>query len=165
MTKINYFIAMSGNLIQLTLGAYNIQIGSNEFIIEQMGNSSVIVTARNRPDLSATISIEQVPRGLDRDGIWRDSLNRDTTGIIRRLTSIGENDRAAISLPRSNIIVSGRQGFDLIITNSRISAYRIGYWLDNETNNVINIFASFPEESGFKADLEILANSLHVVEA
>lgn len=156
---------MPEKFIQLTLGAYKVQIDSSRFDIEQNGNSSAIVTAKGKPDLKATISIEQVPRGLDRDGIWKDTLKRDITGILHKLTSIEENNMAAISLPRSNIIVNGRQGFDFIITNSGISAYRIGYWLDDDANDVINIFASFPEESGIKDDLVALANSLHVIES
>jgi hypothetical protein len=165
MTKINYFVTMPENQIHLRLGTYNVQIDSNRFDIEQVGNSPAIVTAKDKPNLKATISIEQVPRGLDRDGIFRDSINRDPTGILHKMLNVDQNEMAAISLPRSNIIINGHQGFDFIITNSGISAYRIGYWLDDDTSDVVNIFASFPEESGFKDDLQVLANSLHVVDA
>ena len=78
---------MPENLIQLTLGAYKVQLESNKFDIEQKNNSAAIVTAKGNPDLKATISIEQVPHGLDRDGIWKDSFNRDTTGILNKMIS------------------------------------------------------------------------------
>lgn len=161
----NYLVAMSERFIQLTLGAYKVQIDSSKFDIEQNWNYSATIIAKGKPDLRATISLEQVAHGLDRDGIWKDTINRDTTGILHRLMNIDQNKMAAISLPRSDIIVNGSHGFDFIITNSGISAYRIGYWLDDDNNDVINIFASFPEGSEFKNSLEILANSLHVVAA
>jgi hypothetical protein len=163
MAKISYFVAMPENLMQLALGTYRVQIDNNRFDIERTGDSSATITAKGKPDPKATISIEQVPRGLDRDGIWKDSFDRDATGILFKLISINENNMAAISLPRSNISVNGRPGFDLIITNRGISAYRIGYWLNDDTDDVINIFASFAEQSRFNDDLARLANSLHVV--
>ena len=156
---------MPENLIQLTLRRYNLRIDINRFDIVQNDNSSVTVTARDNPDLRAVISIEQVPRGLDRDGIYRDSIGRDTTGILHRMLNVDLNQMAAISLPRPNIIVNGRQGFDFIISNNGISAYRIGYWFNDSTNDAINIFASFPEGSGFENSLVVLANSIHAVEA
>jgi hypothetical protein len=157
---------MLENLFQLTLGEYKVQIDEDKlFNIKIINNSSAIVTVEGNPNLKATISVEQVPRGLDRNGIWRDSFNRDISGILHKMTNVDTTDMASMSLPRPNIVVNGHQGFDLFITNGGLSAYRIGYWLDDDADDAISIFASFPKESSVKDDIVALANSLHVIKS
>jgi len=156
MSTNRYLIVMSENLIQLALGTYKVQIDKNKFDIEQKDNSAIIVTAKDNPDLKAIISIEKVPRGLDRDGMWRDTFSRDPLGALHKMMQL----EAAITGFNSDLVVNGHPGFDVLSSTSKMAAYRISYWLEGE--DAINIFAAFPSESGGKEEIITLANSLQV---
>ena len=59
MSTDRYPYVMAEDLIQLTLGAYTIRIDKSKFDIKQKDNF-IAVTAKDNPDLKATISIEKV---------------------------------------------------------------------------------------------------------
>jgi hypothetical protein len=155
MSTDRYPYVMAEDLIQLTLGAYTIRIDKSKFDIKQKDNF-IAVTAKDNPDLKATISIEKVPRGLDRDGMWRDTFSRDPLGVLHKMRNL----EALITGFNSSLVISGHPGFDVISSTSKMAAYRISYWLEGE--DAINIFAAFPSESGFKDQIVALATSLHV---
>lgn len=151
----------------INIGPYTIKINEYEYYVDEKTNLYANVSVNDNPAIKAVISIENVPRGLDRDGIWHDSLNKDTQGLLREMVHV-----YAIGHPieqiHTSITVNGQPGFDLFISDDErgISAYRIGYWLGD---NFVNVFATFTHDENtskldFKREINNLINSLRVNE-
>lgn len=123
--------------LNLTVSGYELQIDSSKFEIKQK-DQFIEATSRDDPKLKAIIFIEELPREMNRDDVFRDTVSKDPLGILHMM----HLEEASITGIDTNLFVNCRPGFDVFSNTSKMSSYRISYWLGGE--DAISIFSSSP---------------------
>jgi hypothetical protein len=130
--------------------------------VDMRRDGIAVIRIKESPDMFMLVS--KVPGSIDRDALWKDTLLSDPSGAIQDMLDIRTTSIAAISEIQPKTIVGGRPIFYVSVNNSGLTAYRVGYWL--EEDDAISAFAVFPEESNFKNELiDILINHIEVSQA
>jgi len=138
--------------LNLTVSGYEVQFGSSNFEIKQQDNF-IEATSRDDPNLKAIIFIEELPREMNRDDVFRDTVSKDPLGILHMM----HLEETSITGINTNLFVNGQPGFDVFSNTSKMYSYRISYWLGGE--DAISIFSASPN-SDLKDKIIALAASI-----
>jgi hypothetical protein len=130
-------------VISLNVGPYILRLDGEKYEAEN-DNGVVVVKIKDHPEIDVRIFVSKLPSDTNRDMLWRDTINNDITGALKRMMDIGTTSMAALSDIEPQILIDSHPGFYVFTIggNDKSMAYRIGYWIEGEY--VINIFATFP---------------------